>query len=57
MLTRQCLRQYLAQSERVAELAAQWATARNQRQTGIDWQFRMENARIKLKYLYPKNLE
>lgn len=57
VLTRQCLRQYLARIERVAELAAQWTTARNQRQTGIDWQFRTENARIKLKYLYPKNLE
>ena len=40
----------------VAESAAQWATARNERQTGIDWQFRTDNARAKLKYLYPKIL-
>jgi hypothetical protein len=39
---------------RVSELAQQWAEARNRRQAGIDWQFRTADARIKLKYLYPK---
>lgn len=54
VLTRQCLGQRIGDSERVRELAQQWAAARNQRQTGIDWQFRTEQARTKLKYLYPK---
>jgi hypothetical protein len=54
VLTRQCLGQRIGQRERVRELAQQWAAARNQRQTGIDWQFRTEDARTKLKYLYPK---
>ena len=26
----------------------------NARQRGVDWQFRIENARVKLKRLYPK---
>ena len=35
-----------------AELAA-WHVRRNQTQKGIDWQFTTEDARIKLKRLYP----
>ena len=31
-----------------------WVADRNQRQTEIDWQFKTEDARIKLKSLYPK---
>lgn len=54
VLTRQCLDQRIGECERVAELARNWAETRNSRQTGIDWQFRTTNARIKLKYLYPK---
>jgi hypothetical protein len=54
VLTRQCLDQRVGEMTRVARLAQQWAEARNQRQTGIDWQFRTAKARIKLKYLYPK---
>lgn len=54
VLTRQCLAQRSGTQERVADLARQWAEARNQRQTGIDWQFRTADARLKLKYLYPK---
>jgi hypothetical protein len=33
---------------------AAWQADRNERQTGIDWQFSTGNARIKLKKLYPK---
>lgn len=54
VLTRQCLGQRIGERERVAELAANWAATRNRRQTGIDWQFRTPDARMKLKYLYPK---
>ena len=31
-----------------------WVVDRNQRQTEIDWQFKTEDARIKLKSLYPQ---
>lgn len=54
VLTRQCLDQRIGRMGRVSKLAQQWAEARNRRQAGIDWQFRTANARIKLKYLYPK---
>lgn len=54
VLTRQCLGQRMGDIERVRERAQQWAAARNQRQTEINWQFRTEQARTKLKYLYPK---
>jgi hypothetical protein len=54
VLTRQCLGQRMGDVERVRQRAQQWAATRNQRQTGIDWQFRTEQARTKLKYLYPK---
>ena len=36
-----------------AELSA-WHTSRNHNQKGIDWQFTAEDARIKLKHLYPE---
>jgi hypothetical protein len=35
-----------------SELAA-WHTQRNRKQKGVDWQFKNEDARIKLKRLYP----
>lgn len=54
VLTRQCLGQRIGAQERVDELAKNWVQIRNRRQTGIDLQFRTANARIKLKYLYPK---
>jgi len=36
-----------------AKVAA-WNTDRNNRQTKVDWQFKTDNARTKLKRLYPK---
>ncbi|WP_155511662.1 hypothetical protein [Blautia obeum] len=34
----------------------QWKKNRNQKQIGVNWQFTAEDARIKLKRLYPKPL-
>jgi hypothetical protein len=31
-----------------------WEEERNRTQTGVDWRFRTEDARIKLKRLYPE---
>ena len=57
VLTRQCLRERIGHMSLIAARAQQWAQQRNQEQTGIDWQFRTEDARIELKYLYPKILD
>lgn len=56
VLSRQCLRERIGNVNLIAVRAQNWAQQRNQEQTGIDWQFRTEDARIKLKYLYPKIL-
>jgi hypothetical protein len=32
-----------------------WSADRNRHQVGADWQFRTQDARIKLKRLYPPN--
>jgi hypothetical protein len=53
VLTRQALGDYLGRQNEVADRATAWGTQRNDNQVGIDWQFTTENARIKLKRLYP----
>jgi hypothetical protein len=35
-------------------LGLAWSEKTNAKQRGIDWPFRIENARVKLKRLYPK---
>jgi len=55
-LTNQCLR-----DRRIGELAeleseiAAWSDKTNAKQRGVDWQFKIETARVKLKRLYPRN--
>lgn len=41
--------------ERLHAVLQTWSEDRNRRQVGADWQFRTEDARIKLKRLYPPN--
>lgn len=54
-LTRQCLKdRRFASVDQLASHTAQWSRASNQRQRGVDWQFRIDDARVKLKSLYPK---
>lgn len=53
VLARQALSGRLPCLEAVQECVASWQTKRNQTQTAIDWRFTTENARIKLKRLYP----
>ena len=54
-LTSQCL-----SDRRIGELTelqteiATWSEKTNAKQRGVDWQFRIENARVKLKRLYPQ---
>jgi hypothetical protein len=54
-MTRQCMgdRRFGTIDELREETAA-WAIDSNQKQRGVDWQFCIEDARIKLKSLYPK---
>lgn len=53
VLTRQSLDDRVGSQEAVAARAQPWAKSRNEEQTGVDWQFTTDNARIKLKRLYP----
>ena len=54
-MTRQCVqgRRFATIDELRAETAA-WHRHTNERQRGVDWQFRIDDARGKLKSLYPK---
>ena len=33
---------------------AEWESSRNRNQKGVDWQFTTDDARVKLKRLYPQ---
>ena len=52
-LRRQSLKSRLPDMETVTARAKAWQEERNQKQVGIDWRFTTEDARIKLKRLYP----
>ena len=54
-LTRQCLkdRRFGVIDELRKETAA-WHSAINDRQRGVDWQFRIDDARVKRRSVYPK---
>jgi len=55
-LTRQCVgRRRFGTIEELRAEAAAWSAAANAKQRGVDWQFRVDDARIKLKSLYPKS--
>ena len=53
VLRRQCLRSRLPDISMVSKKVAAWVRNRNANQVGIDWRFTTEEARIKLKRLYP----
>lgn len=57
VLTRQCLkgRRFEDIEMLIRELLA-WAAINNQSQRGVDWHFTTDDARDKLKFLYPKIL-
>jgi hypothetical protein len=52
-LQRQCLDRRLGNRGAMEREVAAWVAARNTTATTIDWQFTTEDARIKLKRLYP----
>lgn len=53
-LTRQCLDRRVSDIETLRNEIGAWEQKRNEQQEGVDWQFTTEDARIKLRRLYPK---
>lgn len=53
VLSRQALKKRFATKEELNVQIKTWALQRNHKQKGVDWQFTTEDARIKLKKLYP----
>jgi hypothetical protein len=54
-LHRQCLRdRRIGSSEELREETIAWAQNSNAKQRGVDWQFKIDDARRKLESLYPK---
>jgi transposase len=53
VLKRQALKGRLPDIETVTQKATAWEQRRNQMEATIDWRFTTEDARIKLKRLYP----
>jgi hypothetical protein len=53
-LTSQCLNRRIPEINLMRTEVAAWELDRNHHATVIDWRFTTEDARIKLKRLYPK---
>jgi len=53
VLVRQCLNRRLDSLESLRHEVAAWQARRDQREAKVNWQFTAEDARIKLKRLYP----
>jgi len=54
-MTRQCLKgRRIGDIEKLRNETQAWAAASNDKQRGVDWQFTINDARNKLKSLYPK---
>jgi len=54
-MTRQCVKdRRFATIEALREETAAWAQHTNKKQRGVDWQFQIDDARRKLKSVYPK---
>jgi len=54
VLKRQCLPERIPDIDLMKRKISAWNNERNSKQTKVDWQFTAEDARIKLKRLYPK---
>jgi hypothetical protein len=54
VLTKQCLDRRIPDIPTLCTETTAWATVRTENQIGVDWQFTSDNARIKLKRLYPQ---
>lgn len=52
-LSRQCLKRRIGSKDEIVKEVRAWQEARNKAEVKCNWQFTTENARIKLKKLYP----
>jgi len=55
VLTRQCLARRIPDKQTLTDETTAWQDERNRKEANIDWQFTTDDARVKLKHLYPKN--
>ena len=53
ILSRQCLDRRIANEETLIQEISSWEERRNEFKATVDWQFTTDDARIKLKKLYP----
>ena len=53
VMSRQCLSERMGNIEHLAGKVSAWAEKRNAKEVKVDWRFTTEDARIKLKKLYP----
>jgi hypothetical protein len=53
VLSRQCTDNYFETQQQLTDAVAAWEHSRNEDNVGIDWRFTTNDARIKLKRLYP----
>ena len=54
-MTRQCVSgRRFGTIETLRKETAAWQQHSNERQRGVDWQFQVDDARVKLKSVYPK---
>jgi transposase len=57
VLARQCLEQRIPDRETLTREVGAWEAARNAAESSIEWRFTSDEARIKLKHLYPEIVE
>ena len=53
VMTRQCLDRRIADQATLSAEIGAWLKMRNEEKTCVNWRFKTEDARIKLKSLYP----
>jgi hypothetical protein len=53
-MTRQCLARRIGDIETLRSEISAWSTDVNNKQRGVDWQMKVDDARTKLKSVYPK---
>lgn len=53
VLSRQCLKRRIPDKENLKSEIAAWEDRRNRSSNTIEWRFTTQDARIKLKHLYP----
>ena len=57
-MTRQCIaHRRIGDIEILRKEIKAWANATNEKQRGVDWQFKIDQARVKLKSLCPKFID